>query len=270
MISIDSIEPTLVYKANFQPVLKANKLPYQDLILKHGFYIAGGAAAALIWDIPYNDIDLFMINEADPATKIKNFLDELKGNAFRKNEHCLTIEMKDYFQIQIIFYNHKSMQEVVDSFDLGSCSYILGLDGKIYTNKEGEYTYKTLRNRVNPNTICNTSEKRLVKYYKRGFSIEFPYLKLNKGYNTFERFNLFVKDGAIIEFNTAGDVKDTYDTNQWMYKESQLSEFKFDVNLFKQYQVVCPNYFDRVEKSMKNYYHGPNTVYALNLKQSKP
>ena len=114
--------------------------------------------------------------------------------------------------------------------------------------------------------VCNTSEKRLIKYYKRGFSIEFPKLKLDEGYNTFERFNVYVKNGVITEFNTAGDVRDIYHTNQWKYNEDQAAEFDYNVNVFGRYRVICPNYFDRVEKSMEKYYHSGDTVYALNLK----
>ena len=176
------------------------ELPFQDLIQKHGFYVAGGAAVSLIWDIKYNDIDLFMVNAENQEEKINSFIKSLPNVLYvKRNNCCATIIMKDLPKIQIIFYNYKSMYEILANFDIGSCSFIMHPDGTIYTDKKGSVAYTCKLNRLDINMRQSSLEPRLVKYFNRGFSIQIDGFKLAEGLTTYNHIAFFVQDGQLIE-----------------------------------------------------------------------
>ena len=176
------------------------KLPFEELIQKHGFYIAGGAVVSLIWKTDYNDIDLFMVNAANPVEQIDSFIKELpKVVRVSRNGCCATITMEDQPKIQIIFYNYKSMEEILSNFDIGSCSFILSTDGNIYTDKKGAVAYTCKLNRLNLEMRQSSLEPRLVKYLKRGFSVQIDGFKLIEGLTIYPYIALYVKDGQLID-----------------------------------------------------------------------
>jgi hypothetical protein len=82
-------------------------------------------------------------------------------------------------EIQIILRLYKSISEILHGFDMGSVA--VGYNGSdIYFTSLGKFSYEYLANIVDPTRRSTTYEKRLIKYYNRGFQIILPYLDISK------------------------------------------------------------------------------------------
>jgi hypothetical protein len=112
--------------------------------------------------------------------------DELKGMLLKEEEDDYSIRNKYAItlvvgtkKIQIILRLYKSISEILHGFDLGSSA--VGYDGnQLYFTTLGRFSYEYFANIVDPSRRSTTYERRLMKYYGRGFDIILPYLDINK------------------------------------------------------------------------------------------
>jgi len=84
---------------------------------------------------------------------------------------------------------YSSPQEVLIGFDLGSSA--VGYDGKkVFFTSLGKLSYEYMVNVLYPSRRSTTYEERLVKYYKRGFSIVLPKFDISKLRTNYFKYNL--------------------------------------------------------------------------------
>jgi hypothetical protein len=79
-------------------------------------------------------------------------------------------------KIQIILRAFPSPSSILHGFDVAS-SYVLYTGKKTWMTKLALYVFKFRVNLVNPEYRSTRYEKRLAKYFHRGFAIAFPHLK---------------------------------------------------------------------------------------------
>jgi hypothetical protein len=95
--------------------------------------------------------------------------------AFRRKEHDPT---QSKLKLQIILRAYFSASATLHGFDVPSCC--VSFDGqRTYTTSLGAYAHILQANVVNPAYRSTTYEKRLVKYFKRGFALMLPHLDMN-------------------------------------------------------------------------------------------
>jgi hypothetical protein len=93
-----------------------------------------------------------------------------------RHQHCLNLECEgvDY---QIIFRLYKTKSEILHGFDLGSSA--VGFDGKdVLFTSLSKFSYENIANIIDPSRRSTTYEKRLEKYYQKGFRIILPDLNI--------------------------------------------------------------------------------------------
>lgn len=96
-----------------------------------------------------------------------------------RNKYAITLIFNSRQKIQIILRLYKSISEILHGFDMGSVA--IGYNGSdIYFTSLGKFSYEYLANIVDPTRRSTTYEKRLIKYYNRGFHIILPYLDITK------------------------------------------------------------------------------------------
>lgn len=196
----------VLFNKKYGPVL--SRLNYDNIL------IAGGAITSLLlqrnWD---NDIDIFIygLTEEEANYKVEeiiqniydSYLDfksaqiqaehkkdvpnqdirgEIGANEVMnniRNRHCISIQFNNGAKIQIILRLYNTLSEILHGFDLGSCA--MGYDGKqVYFTSLGKFAYEYLANVIDPSRRSTTYEKRLLKYYERGFNIILPLLDMTK------------------------------------------------------------------------------------------
>lgn len=163
--------------------------------------IAGGAICNAIINNKCNynsDLDIFIygVDEYDANNIVFRILDhfskyeEDRQFRFIKTSNALTINVgklygrqrKYYtreFTIQIIFRLYKTKSEILHSFDLGSSC--VGFDGTdILFTTLSKFSYEHDCNIVDNTRRSTTYEKRLIKYYNRGFNIVMPKFDITK------------------------------------------------------------------------------------------
>jgi len=78
---------------------------------------------------------------------------------------------------QIILRAYKSISEILHGFDLGSSA--VGYDGEnVWMTTLSKYSYRNMVNIVDITRRSTTYERRLIKYFNRGFHIIFPDLNI--------------------------------------------------------------------------------------------
>lgn len=96
-----------------------------------------------------------------------------------RNDNCVTVRFDDKQEIQIILRLYETVEEILDNFDIGSCS--VGYDGdEVYFSERGVQSYETFTNFIEPEKRSTTYEYRLVKYWHRGFRIVLPDIDIQK------------------------------------------------------------------------------------------
>nr|QBK91328.1 MAG: hypothetical protein LCPAC202_03020 [Pithovirus LCPAC202] len=151
------------------------------------------------------DIDLFLTGPAASspgnATKIvveleKTFVkycnlfpDRCKDYSISRTSNCINFFLRRYSGgrenyeeggniAQVILRRYCHPSEVLHSFDLGSCQ--LAYDGKdVFTTSVGLLAIKMGINIIDMTRRRRTYERRLLKYFDRGFGIVFPNLSLD-------------------------------------------------------------------------------------------
>lgn len=178
-----------------------SQLSYENIL------IAGGATMnCLLGSNWAGDVDIFLygLTREKANEKVKEILkaiydsyadyllatkDDITENEVKthmlsaietiRNNNCVTVRFDNGQEIQIILRLYASIEEILDNFDIGSCS--VGYDGdEIYLSKRGVLSYETFANVIEPEKRSTTYEYRLLKYWNRGFKIILPGLDVKK------------------------------------------------------------------------------------------
>ncbi len=192
-----------------------DKFPFFTGFNWQGVLAAGSAVGQFIMGDQSNDIDLFIYgSNIDEANKIirrilkhvikyeNNKYNKLKtGNStvtgdnsavtddsdvinetnitFIKRKNTITI---DEYDIQLILRIYKSPSEIIHGFDLGSSA--VGFDGSnLYFTSLSKFAYEYGCNIVDTTRRSTTYERRLIKYFDRGFEIILPRFNIKKTSN---------------------------------------------------------------------------------------
>lgn len=180
---------------------------YLSALSYENVLIAGGATMnCLLGRAWTSDVDIFLygLSREKANVKIKAILeamynsyadyfsitkDDITENEVKahmlsaietiRNDNCVTVRFDGGQEIQIILRLYESIGEILENFDIGSCS--VGYDGdEIYFSKRGVRAYETFTNVIEPEKRSTTYEYRLLKYWNRGFKIVLPDLDVKK------------------------------------------------------------------------------------------
>lgn len=158
---------------------------------RHGLFLAGGCAAALLCrpeprSSDFGDADFFLVGHADDLSRraaISAFGAHLAGRwapapcSLRRSRNAITFSTQGRPPFQVVLRGYSTMAEVLHGFDLGSCS--IGFDGSLVLLTE----LGALAAERGLNVLCldgwrSSYERRLAKYASRGFSVVLPRLDL--------------------------------------------------------------------------------------------
>jgi hypothetical protein len=163
--------------------------------------VAGGAVGSCVLDSfrDPSDVDFFVygltVGEAD--LRVRKWLDELFigihvatrklkiGNNYVstdvnvvRNNNTISVTVRER-KYQIIFRLYVSKSEILHGFDLGSSA--IGFTGEdVILTSLGKFSYERTCNVVDHTRRSTTYEKRLEKYFTRGFNIVLPHLDVTK------------------------------------------------------------------------------------------
>lgn len=105
-----------------------------------------------------------------------------------RNKNCISLDI-DGDKVQIILRLYESISQILHGFDIG-CSGV-GYDGKhVYFTSLSKFSYEYMANVVDPSRRSTTYEKRLKKYYDRGFQLILPYLDIKKLKTEYHKYSL--------------------------------------------------------------------------------
>ncbi len=154
--------------------------------------IAGGCISNLVIGLAMmrTDIDFFIygLTEEEASKKVIKLvftilnIDGVELKAYIKHRYNLSIVIsypKKYsvFKLQFIFRLYKTKSAILHGFDIGSSA--IGFDGKeIYLTSLSKFSFENMMNIVDTTRRSTTYERRLVKYFKRGFGIILPKLSI--------------------------------------------------------------------------------------------
>jgi hypothetical protein len=104
--------------------------------------------------------------------------DEL-GFHLTKTRNCLTILSRDRTIYQFIFRLYSTKSEILHGFDLGSSA--IGFDGTtVWLTPLGKFAYENCCNIIDTTRRSLSYERRLHKYFTRGFEIILPSFNISK------------------------------------------------------------------------------------------
>jgi len=185
------------YSAEFR---KKNDIAYKMLLNTTNVVIAGGAAARPLYVVNkniYTDIDIFIYGIFDEQLFWKK-VNEISEIILLTDKDCsITHKIKQgiiiigitsphnsfLIEYQIILRMYHTMSSIIHSFDIPSCCVLY--DGNIaYTTSLGLYAHLNQVNIVNTMYRSTSFERRLIKYFERGFALELVGYDINKGYDS--------------------------------------------------------------------------------------
>lgn len=139
--------------------------------------IAGGCIASLLQEQPINDIDVFLLDNANSL--FQSLIAHKKGRWMVKyhlddsdeysNEHIYATAYNPESQIQYILTDYKTRQDLIKHFDFLHCTSSFH-NGKLYINRP---TYDAI---INKNLIRQDRNKRAKQWRMQKF--------VSRGYNT--------------------------------------------------------------------------------------
>lgn len=231
-----------------------NRYPFIKSINLSNVLVAGGCISNILmfFDNDESDIDLFFydMTEMEANLKVEEILDTLskykKIKDISRNDFTITFFYEDK-KIQIITRIFSSKSEILHGFDLGSSA--VGFDGdNVYFTSLAKYSYINECNIIDTTRRSTTYEKRLIKYFNRGFDIIIPKLKIDNNYlyyelpffiitleNESQNNKLVVRDikcagkhKVVFDYGTTED-----DTNEYSLFYKKLSSLFGSIYLFE-------------------------------------
>jgi hypothetical protein len=108
---------------------------------------------------------------------------------FIRNRSCISMIFDHNITIQIILRYYSSISEVLHGFDLGSSA--VGYDGHtVYFTSLGKFSYEMMCNIIDTTRRSLTYERRLEKYFNRGFDIILPNLSMKDIKTHYLQYNI--------------------------------------------------------------------------------
>ncbi len=183
------------------------------VILQHPkLFIAGGYVSAMITKTIYDDVDVFMVGVRDhiEATDIiNNIRGQISKMHTDDNVKMFTTRLATTFagkrghrtwKIQIVHRLYSSRAEVLYGFDLGSSAAGILVDGNVLMTPSGLLAIKHGLNVPDLRKRRSTLERRLEKYFMRGYNIILPHANMDA----------FVTDG-----DDRNGEEDRYPAHSW-------------------------------------------------------
>jgi hypothetical protein len=152
-------------------ILKSNKTEISETfwslikLCSEKYMIAGGAPLALyIGDLSLiKDIDFFVFDK-NSEDDLKNTLLNLGFKISKETKYAITLNMKDFYPVQIIKYIYpKSYEELFDTFDFTVCCCAI-MDNKFFV-KYPNHIYNRLLKPKNGKVTA----RRIKRYASKGF-----------------------------------------------------------------------------------------------------
>lgn len=164
--------------------------------------VAGGAISKLLIDLSLTsdmkdmkvdidknqDVDIFMYG-LDTDEHVKNKLNEIRLHLNAKwgtdnlviylSNNCISyFNPSTKLQIQVILKKYYQALNVIEDFDMGSCS-VMWDGANVLFNARGKQTYETGLNIVDLQYYRHSYETRLSKYFGRKFGLYLPHLNVS-------------------------------------------------------------------------------------------
>jgi hypothetical protein len=162
-------------------------------LLKHGLVLAGGAVCATVMRACYpsrSDLDLFLVGHATDSSAevaisaLQGHLCDAWGAEARvhRTKGCITftggwdeIDRPLHLPIQVILRKYATIADVLYDFDLGSSA--MAWDGKrVHMSSLGLIAANCGANVLDLSIRRSSYERRLSRYFERGFDIVLPAL----------------------------------------------------------------------------------------------
>ncbi len=168
----------------------------------HGLVLGGGCAAALVSYQPsaktagslraqFSDIDLFLVGhktDSEALAAISALADHLYkkwgGNlTVHRTAGCVTFVAPpaddDVSVVQVVLRRYSTLAEVIHGFDLGASA--VAFDGEsVYMTALGVIAMSYRANILNLKARRASYERRLIRYYQRGYALILPDFDLSK------------------------------------------------------------------------------------------
>jgi len=179
--------PTLVnknselYKINYECVNDIlNDLVFLGRLDFKNIIIAGGYICnkLIFRNTDTCDVDIFIygLSNHKATNKIHYILKLFNIQTIYRSKYSINFTYRNR-KIQIILRLYKTFSSVLHGFDLGSSA--VGYNGHdIYFTSLSKFSYEHGLNIVDTTRRSTTYEKRLIKYFNRGFDIVVPNLKI--------------------------------------------------------------------------------------------
>lgn len=181
------------YKSKTITVTRFNEILHninELLINVPGLVVAGGAIVnALLGSTiigidgaKHNfDIDFFIYGNVDIEKNIQLIINyfkniKAKNRQFYITKNALTIVINNMQEYQIILRKYATMDEILHGFDL-SCSQVLYDGNYFYYTHAAANSFNNNITMVEPITWYYSFEKRIQKYFNRGFAFFLPFVR---------------------------------------------------------------------------------------------
>lgn len=170
------------------------RYPFLKNIDFKNILIAGGCISNLLLgrNDKSSDVDFFVygLSEEEASKKVYSVVRDILSyenvdlDLYLKNTHNVTIvvshsDIYNPIKIQFIFRLYKTLSSILHGFDIGSSA--VGFNGKeVYFTSLSKFAYENMMNVIDTTRRSTTYEKRLIKYFKRGFGIIVPKLDIHQ------------------------------------------------------------------------------------------
>lgn len=225
--------------------------------------IAGGAAARPLYTSNknvYTDLDIFIYGILDERLfweKVNDVAQKIVTRSSQNNRDCcITQKMKKgivvigvaspdhqlILEYQIILRMYHTMSSIIHAFDIPSCCVVY--DGiTAFTTTLGAYAHTNQVNLVTTTYRSTSFEKRLVKYFERGFGLGLIGYDADKAYNIRDRsmshkylhIDVNIREGN----NIVGNIRTV--SYYGKYMDSEYSAIRPRIFTYKEFvtQIQC-------------------------------
>ena len=178
---------------DFKEEINANH-PWLEGIVSRNLVAAGGAPVSTIQRAYINDVDLFLVglSESKCDDKINEVIETLSKAwgvlTVYRTASCITIRAgqltgssgtSGHPLVQIILRRYDTISEVIHGFDNGACS--VAYDGnQVWFTSVSRVAFELLVMVPDMTRRRNSYERRLCKYFGRGFGLVLPEIDIEK------------------------------------------------------------------------------------------
>lgn len=262
---------------------KYKKNVYDMLKTTSNVVVAGGAAASPLYvlnkDI-YTDVDIFIYGIFDElifwdkVNEISSKLITIEGHSTGNgSSHTVIQKMKKGIVViavlsedreliaeyQIILRMYHTVSSIIHAFDVPSCCVCY--DGNIaYTTTLGAYAHTNQVNLVSTTYRSTSFEKRLIKYFDRGYGLGLIGYNLEKGYchsrlilsHKYLVIDVYNRSGNLIQGHISPKMRYGYDNEYATIREIRLpyNEFITQVQCIEDIGLILSESADLIDYSL--------------------